>query len=289
MKKTLATTATYTLALLLAACGGTAAEQNASDNNMAVNEAGHDMNMMADADNPFHQSEMTMSERMMSAVGTDVGDTWVRKMIEHHQGAIDMSKIMLEHSPPADVAKMAQETITKQEKEIVDLRKLVKEGTPNSQSAEPYKTAEKQMHDAMMAAKGTDVAETFMRKMLEHHKGGVALSDAALSNGVTGAVRSHAQKTKDGQQKEADMVEAMLGGQSHAEAMAATGAKSAEQAKSEPGSTEKPKVPSAAKAPQPTPTATKKAQPKAAAAEPKAQPKTTTPTCLPEHRALGHC
>lgn len=288
MKKVLSTTATCTLALLLAACGGSDGEQNAS-NNMAMNEAAsHDMNMMANADNPFHQSEMGMSERMMSAVGADVGDTWVRKMIEHHQGAIDMSRIMLEQSPPEDVAKMAQDTITKQEREIADLRKLVKDGSSNPQSAGPYKAAEKQMHDAMMAAKGSNVAEMFMRKMLEHHKGGVALSDAALSNGVTGAVRSHAQKTKDGQQKEADMVEAMLGGQSHAQAMASTGAKSAEQAKPESAPREKPTAASAAKAPQPTSTSTRKVGPKAAAAEP-TQPKTTTTTCLPEHRALGHC
>ena len=287
MKKTLATTATCTLALLLAACGGSGGEENAS-NTMAANEA-HDMNMMADANNPFGQSEMQMNERMMSAVGTDVGDTWVRKMIEHHQGAIDMSKIMLQQNPPADVAKMAQDTITKQELEIGDLRKLVKEGSPNQQSAEPYKPAEKQMHDAMMAAKGANVAETFMRKMLEHHKGGVTLSDVALNNGVTGQVRAHAQKTKTSQQKEAEMVEAMLGGQSLERAMAASGTKPAEEMKTDPAPAAKPTASSAAKAPPPAPKPSTRAEPKAAAPDPKAQPKAATPTCLPEHRALGHC
>lgn len=287
MKKTLASTTTFTLALLLTACGGSGGEENAS-NTMAANEA-HDMNMMADENNPFGLSEMQMNERMMSAVGVDVSDTWVRKMIEHHQGAIDMSKIMLQQSPPADVAKMAQDTITKQEKEIGDLRKLVKEGSPNQQSAEPYKAAEKQMHDAMMAAKGSDIAETFMRKMLEHHKGGVALSDIALNNGVTDQVRAHAQKTKTGQQKEADMVEAMLAGQSHEQAMAASGAQAAEEVKAEPAPAAKPaSSPTSKTPPPPAPTPAAKAEPKAAA-EPKAQPKTTTPTCLPEHRALGHC
>jgi uncharacterized protein (DUF305 family) len=282
MNKKLATTATCTLALLLAACGGSATDENTADNAATANEAAHEM--MADADNPFHQSEMTMSERMMSAVGTDVGDTWVRKMIEHHQGAIEMSKIMLQHSPPADVAKMAQETITKQEKEIADLRKLVKEGSPNPQSAEPYKAAEKTMHDAMMAAKGSDVAETFMRKMLEHHRGGVSLSDVALDNGITGEVRAHAQKTKTSQQKEAEMVEAMLGGQSHAQAMAASGVKPAE-AKAEPVPAVKAKSTSTATAPK----AAAKVEPKTAPAGPEAPSKTATPACLPEHRAAGHC
>jgi uncharacterized protein (DUF305 family) len=287
MRKTLATTASCTFALLLASCGGST-EENASDN-LAANVAAHDMNMLADADNPFHQSEMTMNERMMSAVGTDVGDTWVRKMIEHHQGAIDMSRIMLQQSPPADVAKVAQETITKQEKEIADLRKLMTEGSSNPQSAEPYKIAEKQMHDAMMAAKGSGVAETFMRKMLEHHKGGVALSDAALNNGVTGQVHAHAQRTKENQQNEAEMVEAMLGGQSHAQAMAASGVKSAEQAKAESTVPAKAATTSKVKASSPAPTPSASSEPKAASVPSKPQPKAATPTCLPEHRALGHC
>lgn len=288
MKKLLSTTATCTLALLLAACGGSGGEQNAS-NDMAKNEAAtHDTNMMADANNPFAQSEMQMSERTMSAIGVDVGDTWVRKIIEHHQGAIDMSRIMLQQSPPVDVAKMAQDAITKQEKEIADLRKLVKEGSPNQQSAEPYQAAEKQMHEAMMAAKGADVTETFMRKMLEHHKGGVALSDVVLNNGVTGQIRAHAEKTKNGQQKEAEMVEAMLSGQSHEQAMAASGTKSAEQVKAEPAAKTKPTTSSAIKTSPPTATAVPRTEPKAAA-EPKAQPKTTAATCAPEHRAMGHC
>ena len=109
--------------------------------------------MIADAGNPFAQSEMQMSERMMAAVGTDVGDTWVRKMIEHHQGAIDMSQIVLKQNPRADVAEMARMTVEKQGKEIEDLRKLVKQGSPNAQSGELYRPAMTQMHDAMMAAK----------------------------------------------------------------------------------------------------------------------------------------
>jgi uncharacterized protein (DUF305 family) len=273
MKKTLATTATCTLALLLAACGGSGEDQNDS-NDMAANEAAHDMNMMSDADNPFGQSEMTMNERMMSAVGTDVGDTWVRKMIEHHQGAIDMSRIVLQHSPPADVAKMAQDTITKQEKEISDLRKLVKEGSPSPQSAEPYRSAEKRMHDAMMAAKGANVTETFLRKMLEHHRGGVTLSDAALNNGVAGEVRAQAEKTKAGQQKEAEMVEAMLRGKPMQKAQAKAPPRSSPAKGPEPSAKSAPPRASQASTPRPPAKATQ------------AAPKET---CSDEHAALGHC
>jgi len=283
MKRFYSTAAATALALVLAACGSNEeAAQNGSEAAVAENDANA---IMADPSNPFAQAEMQMNERMMAAVGTDAGDSWARKMIEHHQGAIDMSRIVLEQSPSADVAAMARDTIEKQQKDIADIRKLLKEGAPNQQSAELYRPAMMDMHEKMMAAKGTDASETFMRKMLEHHKGAVAMSDIALRNGVSGALRQQVQKTRDDNQKDARMIEAMLAGQTHQQAMAASGAKSAQEAKAEPAPAEKAKAPARAQ-----PRSTPKAQPKAApAAAPKPQPKPPAPTCLPEHRAAGHC
>ena len=278
MKKTVLMSAASAMALLIAACG---TNEEAAENQAAGNDAN---SMMADASNPFAQSEMQMNERMMAAVGTDVGDSWVRKMIEHHQGAIDMSQTVLQQNPSADVAALARMTVEKQGKEIEDLRKLVKQGSPNAQSGEVYRPAMTQMHQAMMAAKGADISETFMRKMLEHHRGGVAMSDVALQNGVSGTLRQQVQKTRDDQQKDAEMIEAMLSGQSHQQAMAASGAKSAEQAKAEPAPAEKARTAARAE-----PKSTPKAPPaKKTATSPPAPPK-ADPTCTPEHRAAGHC
>ncbi|HXG80596.1 MAG TPA: DUF305 domain-containing protein [Sphingomicrobium sp.] len=280
MKRLFSTAAVSALTLAVAACGSNeqptenALEANAGDNGMD--------SMMADPNNPFADAEMEMNEKMMAAVGTDAGDSWAKKIIEHHRGAIDMSSIVLEQNPSADVAKMARETIEKQRKDIDDIRKLLKDGAPSQQSAELYRPAMMDMHQKMMAAKGADVSETFMRKMLEHHRGGVAMSDIALQNGVSGALRRQVQKTRDDQQKDAKMIEAMLAGQSHQQAMAASGAKSAEQAKAEPAPAERASTAAKATAPKPAP----KTAPRA---EPKAQPKAPDPTCLPEHRAAGHC
>lgn len=275
MHRTLLIAGTGALALVVGACGS-----GEEPNQVAANDVNA---MMADASNPFADAEMQMNERMLAAVGSDVGDNWARKMIEHHQGAIEMSEIVLQQNPTADVAEMARMTIEKQRKDIADIRKLLKEGAPNQQAAELYRTAMTDMHQKMLAAKGADVSEMFMRKMLEHHRGGVAMSDVALRNGVSGAVRQQVKKTRDDQQKDAQMVEAMLGGQTHQQGMAASGAKSAEEAKAEPAPADK--AASSAE-PKTTPKATPKP---AATAEPKAPPKTPDTTCLPEHREAGHC
>ena len=176
-------------------------------------------------------------------------------------------------------------TIEKPGTEIQDLRKLAKQGSPNPQSGEIYRPAMTQMHDAMMAAKGADVSETFLRKMLEHHRGGVTMSDVALQNGVSGSSRQQVQKTRDDQQKEAQMVEAMLRGETMSHAMEESGVKSAQEARAAPAPAEKARTTARAE-----PKSAPKAQPKAPpTAEPKAQPKAPPPTCLPEHRAAGHC
>ena len=261
------------LALISAvsACGG----QEQPANNVGAEQ---DSNMAMAQDGPFADAEMQMNEKMMAAVGSDAGDSWAKKMIEHHQGAIDMSRIVLDHGASGDVATMARETITKQQKDIDDIRKLLKEGHPDQRSAELYRPAMMDMHQKMMAAKAADLSETFMRKMLEHHKGAIAMSDVALANHVSGALRTQVEKTRADNQKDAKMIEAMLAGQSHQQAMAIAGAKSSEQAKAEPAPAEK--ASTAAKATPP------KAAPKTA---PKAEPKAPDPTCLPEHRAAGHC
>lgn len=252
MKRLFSTAAITAVALALAACGS--GDEPASN-------AGEDMNAMAaDPNNPFAAAELQMNETMMAAVGTDVGDSWAKKMIAHHEGAIEMSQIALQQNLKPDVAEMAKMTIEKQRQEIEEIRKLLKQGTPNQQSADLYRPAMTQMHDRMMAAKGVDLSETFMRKMLEHHRGGVSVSDIALQNGVGGALRRQVQKTRDGQQKDAAMIEAMLGGQSHQEAMAASGAKSAAEEKAEPAPAATPRK-SSATAPKPPPPPTPKPAP----------------------------
>jgi uncharacterized protein (DUF305 family) len=190
------------------------------------------------ANNPFAASEQRMDQQMMAAVGANPGDTWVRKMIVHHQGAIDMSKVMLEQNPTADVAMMARDAIAKQTKEVDDLKKLLQHGAPDPKSAEIYRPVEMEMKQAMMQAKGANVSETFMKKMLAHHNGGAELADVALDKGgVTGALRAQVEKTHEGQHKDADMTEAMLGGASMQEAMKKSATTSAKEAKAEPTST----------------------------------------------------
>ena len=257
------------LALLasLSACGS--ADQSANDTAPAA-----EMKM----DGPFAESEMAMDKAMKDAVGVDAADSWVKKMIAHHQGAIDMSKVVLGLEPTPDVAKMAQMTIDNQGAEIEALKALARNGAANADSAALYQAAMTKMHEEMMAASGATPSEAYSAKMLAHHRGAVEMSDIALANGATGAVRSQIEETRAEQLKEVAMVEAMQRGEPMSIQPEAPDAVASTPAA-------KPAVAATAamkKAPAPKPAPTK-ASP-APAAEPKA-----SPTCAPEHRAAGHC
>lgn len=75
--------------------------------------------------NPFAEAGMAMHHKMM-VVGADASETWTRQMIEHHRGAIAMSKIAVTQASDKEVRTMAQKVVTMQEKEVASLQSWLK-------------------------------------------------------------------------------------------------------------------------------------------------------------------
>lgn len=97
-------------------------------NHQGMNHQGmdHSQMMQPTAANPYGPDMMKMDERMMAAMGADAGETWVRKMIEHHRGAIAMSQTALRHTQNAEIRREAQKTITSQQREIATLQAMLR-------------------------------------------------------------------------------------------------------------------------------------------------------------------
>jgi uncharacterized protein (DUF305 family) len=87
--------------------------------------AGHDMGgqLLMDA----NRKMLDAMTGMEPSGDTDVD--FVRMMIDHHQGAIDMARIELEHGDDPEVRALAGEIIAAQEKEIAWMREWL-EGQP---------------------------------------------------------------------------------------------------------------------------------------------------------------
>lgn len=72
--------------------------------------------------NPYGYAEVDMHQKMIAAKQGDPSEMWTRKMIEHHRGGISMSRVALREAKDAQTRRMAQTTITMQEREVADLQ-----------------------------------------------------------------------------------------------------------------------------------------------------------------------
>ncbi|HEX8215300.1 MAG TPA: DUF305 domain-containing protein [Allosphingosinicella sp.] len=283
------------LAIVSACSGGEPGNQTATPTNETM--PADSMSAKAnDPNNPYGRAEMQMHERMMAAVGANASETWVSKMIEHHRGAIDMSNVLIGLGGDAPVLAMARKTVSDQGKEIQELERMLQAGgivSGTTGDANPYRQSDQRMHERMMAATGANPSETWIRKMIEHHRGAVDMSNILIAQGGDPKVLEKARMTAQKQQKEIAELERMLAGGAAAAAPAATAAAPAPEpaTKAEPREAA-PASKAKAEAPSPAPKAAPKADPTpepkpAPGAAPKAP--AATPNCSPEHRAAGHC
>ena len=87
--------------------------------------AGMDGMMKNTPANPYAEAGMAMHHKMM-VTGADSSETWARQMIEHHRGAIAMSKIAVARASDKEVRTMAQKVVAMQEKEVASLQSWLK-------------------------------------------------------------------------------------------------------------------------------------------------------------------
>ena len=70
----------------------------------------------------YMEANAAMHHGMAIEFTGDADVDFARGMIPHHQGAIDMAKVVLEHGKDPELRKLAEEIIAAQESEITFLR-----------------------------------------------------------------------------------------------------------------------------------------------------------------------
>ena len=75
----------------------------------------------------YQQVNDNMHKSMDIKFTGDADKDFLAAMIPHHQGAVDMAEVVLQHGKNPKIRQLAQEIITMQKKEIAEMKQLLKE------------------------------------------------------------------------------------------------------------------------------------------------------------------
>ena len=122
---------TYVIAVaVVAALAGFGISTWASHNGMAGTQmagemAGHDMATMSPWAKAYDEANSAMHAGMMIAYTENPDLDFAHSMIAHHQGAIAMAKIELEHGKDPEIRKLAEGVVAAQTAEIAQMQAWV--------------------------------------------------------------------------------------------------------------------------------------------------------------------
>jgi len=156
--------------------------------------------------------------RRLSGRAFDVA--FLSQMIEHHQGAVDMTRDALPTLKNAHVQKHAQNIIADQRKEIAEMRAILRRGFKTQPTQAQMNLMKHDMH-AMMAMK-SDGDRMFLQMMIPHHRGANEMSRLALVKSRNPKVRSLANRIFKAQTAEIADFQRLLQSGALAAAAAAT-------------------------------------------------------------------
>lgn len=160
--------------------------------------------------------------------GADAG--FSRDMQAHHAQAVEMALLVRDRSTDEELRTVAYDILTSQQHQAGQMYGwLVQWGLPQTGSDEPMAwvgdghadahsrpdgtmpgMATPEQLDELRAAEGLAAERLFLRLMIAHHEGGVAMADAALAQARTTEVRTLARAISSAQASEIALLQRML-------------------------------------------------------------------------------
>lgn len=161
-----------------------------------------------------------MKEGMNTAPNTgNVNLDFVLEMIPHHEGGIDMAKAIIKYGTNEDVKKIAQNIVTSQEAQIPLMQQLKtefeKEPLSTKEDSQNYikvydeikSTMFKEMESVPLTGSAD---ETFLKQMIYHHEGAIAMSNNILKYTQNPQLKSLAENIVTTQSQGVDKMKDLL-------------------------------------------------------------------------------
>ena len=163
----------------------------------------------------YETAMAAMMKGMMTAPTGKPDLDFVQGMIPHHQGAIDMAKVVLQFGKDAEIKKLAEGVIKAQESEIAVMKDWLAKADQAALSTAPdsVKVNEQAMSVMMknMMVPYTGNADVdFVKGMIPHHQGAIDMGKAALQFAKDPVILKLAQEVVTAQTGEIEFMNGWL-------------------------------------------------------------------------------
>ena len=202
----------------LAALGAIAYTQLPLDQSGSMAGMDHSKMTSTDASGSTKGFEAAMAVMMKGMMTTPTGKPdldFAQGMIPHHQGAIDMAKVVLQFGKDAEIRTLAEGVVKAQESEIAVMKDwLAKTDTaalPSSpESVKGNTDAMAAMMKDMMAPYTGDADVDFVKGMIPHHQGAIDMAKVMTQFGKDPVMLKLASEVTAAQESEIAFMKSWL-------------------------------------------------------------------------------
>lgn len=150
-------------------------------------------------------------KEIKSAHGRELEETFLTKMLDHHQSGIDMAKMGEAKSATPSIQKLARKIIREQGADIGTMRGYLSRWYHNPAAAKP----DPRMHDTMQKLgllSGAAFDRAFLMEFIKHHASAIQMSEIASAKAQHPQVRQFAAHIIRAQRPEQRKMRRLLNG-----------------------------------------------------------------------------
>jgi uncharacterized protein (DUF305 family) len=195
-------------ATFLMACGSQPATNTASNNTSPANQAKVDHSTMDHSKMDHSTMDHSAMKSSPDAASADYDLQFIDTMIAHHQGAVDMAKMIPQKAESSELKALGKEIVTSQEKEIAEMKSWREKWFAGKPAAINMEL--RGMSDSM---KGMDMKKLdgltgkafdieFAKQMIPHHEGAVLMGREAIERSKRDEIKRLSNEIIKAQQAE---------------------------------------------------------------------------------------